>query len=67
MQPGTSETVRFALLPISWKFSAGSRLQISIAGGDADHFSQVTHGRPPKLTFTVGGNESSFIELPMIS
>jgi len=67
MQPGTSETVRFALLPISWKFSAGSRLQISIAGGDTDHFSQVTHGRPPKLTFTVGGDESSFIELPMIS
>ncbi len=65
MQPGVPETVRFALLPISWTLRAGSRLRLAIAGGDADHFAQVTHGRPPLLEFTLGGENASFIDLPL--
>ncbi|MGV3571307.1 MAG: CocE/NonD family hydrolase [Ramlibacter sp.] len=65
MQPGTAETVRFALLPVSWKLQAGSRLRLAIAGGDADHFAQVTHGRPPLLEFTLGGDQASFVDLPL--
>jgi len=65
MQPGVAETVRFALLPISWTMRPGSRLRVAIAGGDADHFAQVTHGRPPQLKFTLGGANASFIELPL--
>lgn len=65
MQPGVPETVRFALLPVSWTLQAGSRLRVAIAGGDADHFAQVTHGRPPRLEFTLGGESSSFIDLPL--
>jgi putative CocE/NonD family hydrolase len=65
MQPGVPETLRFALLPISWLLKRGHRLRISIAGTDADHFAQVPHGRPPKLQFTLGGADASFIELPM--
>ena len=66
MQPRVPETVRFALLPISWLLPAGSRLRIAIAGGDADHFAQVPHGRPPLLEFTVGGENGSFIDLPLV-
>lgn len=65
MQPGVAETVRFALLPVSWTLQAGSRLRIAIAGADADHFAQVTHGRPPRLEFTLGGGKASFVELPL--
>lgn len=67
MQPGVPETVRFALLPVSWKLKAGSRLRVAIAGGDADHFAQVPQGRPPRLEFTLGGEHGSFIDLPLRS
>ena len=63
-KPGVAETLRFAFLPISWQFAKGSRLRMSIAGGDADHFAQVPHGRPPKLAFSLGGANASFVELP---
>jgi predicted acyl esterase len=65
MQPGVPETLQFALLPISWRLARGSRLRLSIAGTDADHFAQVPHGRPPKLTITLGGANASHVMLPM--
>lgn len=64
MQPGVLENVKISLLPISWNFQAGSRLRIAIAGTDSDHFAQVTHGRPPLLNFTLGGENGCFIDLP---
>lgn len=57
--------IRFALLPVSWTLQAGSRLRLAIAGTDADHFAQVPHGRPPHLKFTLGGEQASFIDLPL--
>ncbi len=65
MKPGVPETVRFALLPVSWTLQAGSHLRLAIAGSDADHFAQVPHGRPPLLEFTLGGENASFIDLPL--
>ncbi len=65
MTPGRPDSLRFALLPISWKLMKGSRLRLSIAGADADHFAQVPHGRPPKFEVTVGGPHGSFVELPL--
>ena len=67
MEPGVPETLRFALLPISWQLQRGSRLRLSIAGTDADHYAQVPHGRPPKLEVTLGGARASFIDLPIRS
>jgi hypothetical protein len=67
MTPGAAETLRFALLPISWKLMKGSRLRLSIAGADADHFAQVPHGRPPKLALTVGGENASLVVLPFVA
>ena len=48
--PGRAELIRIPCLPISWTFPAGSRVMMSIAGGDGDHCGQVPHGRPPVLT-----------------
>jgi putative CocE/NonD family hydrolase len=67
MTPGKAETLHFALLPVSWRFAPGSRLRLSIAGTDADHFAQVPHGRPPRFEFTLGGKNGSYIELPFLS
>jgi putative CocE/NonD family hydrolase len=65
MEPGVAEALSFALLPVSWKLVKGSRLRLSVAGTDADHFAQVPHGRPPRLQFTLGGSAASFIEIPI--
>lgn len=63
MRPGVAETLRFALLPISWTLMPGSRLRLSIAGADANHFAQVPHGRPPRLELTLGAQ--SWLEAPL--
>ncbi|OFX02316.1 MAG: hydrolase [Alphaproteobacteria bacterium RIFCSPHIGHO2_12_FULL_66_14] len=66
MPIGEPQLLRFAMLPIAWRFSRGSRLRLSIAGGDADHFVQTPHGRPPSLTLLCGGERASVLELPAI-
>jgi uncharacterized protein len=62
--PGEVALLRFALLPTSWTFRAGSRLRLAIAGADIDHYGQVPHGRPPHLRVHHGGDTASLIELP---
>src|SRR5215475_7235331 len=64
MPPGEPQLLRFALLPTAWRFAKGSRLRLSIAAADADHFAQTPHGRPPTLTLMSGGDRSSLLELP---
>lgn len=41
------EQVSIPLLPSAWQIQAGSRLRLSLAGADADHFGKVPHGRAP--------------------
>jgi putative CocE/NonD family hydrolase len=62
--PGETVLLRFALLPTAWTFRAGSRIRIAISGADSDHFGQVPHGRPPRLTIGSGGAVPSLIALP---
>lgn len=64
MVPGQAETLRLALLPTSWRFAAGHRIRLAIAGADADNFGQVPHGRPPVLTFL---SDRSYLELPTVA
>jgi putative CocE/NonD family hydrolase len=64
LQAGRPEKLRFALLPTSWIFQKGSRVRLAIAGADIDHFVQIPHGRPPRLTLHHGGPMASALELP---
>lgn len=64
MLPGQTETLHFALLPVAWTLATGSRLRISLAGADRGHFPQVPHGRPPRLTFSLGGDKACWVEIP---
>jgi len=63
--PGKAERIRIPLLPTAWRFRAGSRIRLSLAGADADHCVQVPHGRPPVLTVLRGGDRASVLELPL--
>ena len=65
MPIGEPQLLRFALLPIAWRFAKGSRLRLSVSGADADHFVQTPHGRPPTLTLMSGGAQASLLELPV--
>jgi putative CocE/NonD family hydrolase len=64
MPIGEPQLLRFALLPVAWRFAKGSRVRLSISGADADHFVQTPHGRPPVLTVMSGGETASLLELP---
>ena len=61
---GQAVELTFALLPVAWRFKAGSRLRLAIAGADCDHVVQVPHGRPPKLLVHHGGEQPSRLLLP---
>ena len=63
--PGQAERIRVPLLPVAWRFSAGSRIKLSLSGSDADHCAQIPHGRPPRLTLLRGGAQASALHLPV--
>ncbi|NVJ90646.1 MAG: CocE/NonD family hydrolase [Methylocystaceae bacterium] len=47
---GKEQTIRIPFLPTAWTLSKGSRLRLSVAGGDKDHFKKVPHGKLPEIT-----------------
>jgi putative CocE/NonD family hydrolase len=65
LRPGQVERIRIPFLPVAWRFPAGSRIRLSIAGADCDHCGQVPHGRPPLLTISHGALQASALELPL--
>lgn len=66
LEPAKIERIRIPLLPVAWRFSAGSRIRLSIAGADDDHCGQVPHGRPPALRILWGEGNASCVELPFL-
>ena len=66
MPIGVSQLLKFALLPIAWRFARSSRIRLSISGADADHFAQTPHGRPPLLTVKSGAEQATMLELPTV-
>jgi len=65
MEPNVPDVLSFALLPVSWRFSKGSKMRLSLAGADADHFAQVPHGRPSRWIVKTGSNGAR-IEVPFV-
>jgi hypothetical protein len=65
MPVGEPQLLKFALLPVAWRFAKGSQIRLSIAGADADHFVQTPHGRPPVLTLMNGAEQATMLELPI--
>jgi hypothetical protein len=65
LHAGISESIGIATIPVSWTLPAGSRLRMSTSGADAEHFPQVPHGRPPKLTILTGEDAGSYFAIPI--
>jgi len=55
----------FALLPTSWRFPAGHRIGLSLAGADRDNFAMWPYGRPGRWTIGCGANYPSQLTLPV--
>lgn len=64
---GEIVTMRFALLPIAWRFKVSSKIRVAISGAEIDHFEHVPAGRFPVLDLLQGGENASSIELPLKS
>ncbi len=64
--PGEPAELVIALFPISHVFAKGHRIRISLAGADADNF--LTPRRHPAPTWKVlcGGNNASYIDMPLV-
>ena len=65
-RPGEAVEMSFALLPVAWRFNAGSRVRLAVAGADCDHVVQVPHGRPPSLRIHHGAGHPSCLLLPCL-
>ena len=63
--PGNPAELSFELLPISYRFSAGSAVRVAISGADADHFAPVPNGAR-ELTLHRDRHHPSRVELPVI-
>lgn len=66
LTPGEPALLAFDLLPVSYRFRAGSRVRIALAGADADHFAVVPE-EAPTLRVLRGRAHPSRIELPVIA
>ena len=66
LPPGEAVEMSFALLPVAWRFNAGSRVRLAVAGADCDHVVQVPHGRPPSLRIHHGAGHLSCLLLPCL-
>ena len=64
MTPGEVAAVDIALLPISYRFDAGHRLRLAIAGADRDHFAPIS-ATPRTLGVVYGEHHASRLDLPV--
>jgi len=68
LTPGKAEVLRFSMFATSWKFAAGHRIGLALAGADRDNVVRIPYGRPGNWKIhvggPVGGAEGSGLELP---
>jgi uncharacterized protein len=55
----------FDLLPTAYRFSAGSRIRVTIACADADNFETPVLTPPPGIRLLRGEDHASFIQVPV--
>jgi putative CocE/NonD family hydrolase len=63
---GEAIALTFDLYPVSWLFRAGHAIRIAIAGADKDNFVYVPQGERPIFHVRTGGDQPSFVELPVV-
>jgi putative CocE/NonD family hydrolase len=66
VQPGQNVSLRFAMLPTSYVFKAGHRLQITITGADHRQRDVAASAQGARVTVSADLANGSFIELPIV-
>ena len=64
--PGEVMELRVGLLPVSVRLEPGSRVRLALAGADADQFARLPAQGEAVFTIHRGGEEGSWLELPVI-
>lgn len=65
LEAGVPAELSFELLPTSYRFGAGHRLRLAIAGADCDHFASVPAGATV-LDLLWGGADPARLDLPVV-
>jgi hypothetical protein len=65
--PDTTAQLRFALTPVAQVIPAGSRLRLVVTGADPRqrNLQQLRVDPPPRITILTGGQDGSWLELPL--
>ncbi|HNM01995.1 MAG TPA: CocE/NonD family hydrolase C-terminal non-catalytic domain-containing protein, partial [Leptospiraceae bacterium] len=63
--PGQVIRTKIHLLPVSYRLKKGSKISLSIAGADSDHFENNYSGKYPVYTIYFSGRYKSRILLPL--
>lgn len=66
VEPHTPVNLRIPLHPIAWKLEASSRLVLSLAQTDSDHFAQIPPGQPATITILDKSEYPSHILVPVL-
>ncbi len=65
--PGQVATLTFQLLPTSVLFKAGHRIRIAIGGADKETFQRLPATGDVTINVVRGGENASFIDLPVVA
>jgi putative CocE/NonD family hydrolase len=64
---GETAMLRFAMMPTSYVFKAGHRLQITVTGADHRQRDRDPAARGSRITLAADAQAASFIDLPVVS
>jgi predicted acyl esterase len=57
--------ITFGLNPISALIRRGWKVRVSISGADKDTFARIPLTGSPSVEIMIGGDQASFIEIPI--
>jgi hypothetical protein len=65
VKPGENVTLRFAMLPTSYVFKAGHRLQVTVTGADHRQRDRDPAAQGARVTLTSAAGAASYVDLPV--
>jgi len=67
LQPGENVTLRFAMMPASYVFKAGHRIQVTVTGGDYRQRDREPAAQGARVTLNADQAAGSFVDLPVVA
>jgi putative CocE/NonD family hydrolase len=67
VQPGQNVTLKFAMMPASYVFKSGHRLQITVTGADHRQRDRDPAAQGAHITLNADEAAGSFVDLPLVA